>query len=468
MATRTVSICNGLTRGGFYLLFFLTPLLVSPWTYELFEFPKMLFVYILVIVIGSSFLVRMLTDGGYLHRIGELIYRNPLTRPIIFYLLVFVAATAFSIHPYTSIFGYYSRFHGGLLSLLCYLVLFYGYLASFRTDRRGVLITCYLLLASSLLVSVYGVLQHLGVDSAYWVQNSAERVFSTLGQPNWLAAWLLLILPIFWVCYLEVTSLGLSVLLLVLATLVFASFWFTYSLSGMLGLLVTVVAFALLLSRELVPSLKKVFVLFLCYLVVVVSSPGVFETRFKNAWESLTVAGRIWAAERPPRVKTGDTARIRRIVWRGALALWLSSPKNILLGSGPETFAYAFLPYRPVELNRTSEWDFLYNKAHNEYLDILCGTGSLGLVAYLLLIGRFLWWGTRKVRSEKLEASRLGATRGDLEATRYSILTTNRLLLSALLSGWVGLLITNFFGFSTVSTALLFWLYPAICFALSS
>ena len=48
--------------------------------------------------------------------------------------------------------------------------------------------------------------------------------------------------------------------------------------------------------------------------------------------------------------------------------------------------------------NLTSEWDFLYNKAHNEYLNYLATTGLFGLGSYLLFIGVFLVWFVSRVK----------------------------------------------------------------------
>jgi O-antigen ligase len=57
-----------------------------------------------------------------------------------------------------------------------------------------------------------------------------------------------------------------------------------------------------------------------------------------------------------------------------------------LFGTGVETFAYAYYFVRPQAHNLTSEWDYLYNKAHNEYLNYFATTGFIGLGTYLLVI----------------------------------------------------------------------------------
>jgi O-antigen ligase len=83
-----------------------------------------------------------------------------------------------------------------------------------------------------------------------------------------------------------------------------------------------------------------------------------------------------------------NSGKIRLIVWRGAIDVFKHNP---ILGSGVETFAYSYYKYRPIEHNQTSEWDYLYNKAHNEYLNYAATTGILGIGSYLFIIGLFFW-----------------------------------------------------------------------------
>ncbi len=104
-----------------------------------------------------------------------------------------------------------------------------------------------------------------------------------------------------------------------------------------------------------------------------------------------------------------------------------------------ETFAYSYYQDRPVEHNMLSEWDFLYNKAHNEFLNILATTGTVGFLSYLGIIGFFA------VHVLKgLTLQRQGET-----------------LVNALFAAYVSILVTNFFGFSVVIIGLYFFLIPA-------
>lgn len=93
----------------------------------------------------------------------------------------------------------------------------------------------------------------------------------------------------------------------------------------------------------------------------------------------------------------------------------------------------------------TTEWDYLYNKAHNEYLNYLATTGILGLGSYLLFIGAFVWWFFKWHQRKNIDSS-----------DAFDALTP------ALFAGWLSILVTNFFGFSVVIVQLFLFLFPAM------
>ncbi len=69
----------------------------------------------------------------------------------------------------------------------------------------------------------------------------------------------------------------------------------------------------------------------------------------------------------------------RDIFWPAALKAFTASP---LLGQGPHTFGIAYL------LHNSLPPDQFYGYAHNIYLDLLSGSGLLGLAAFLYLVYR--------------------------------------------------------------------------------
>ena len=106
----------------------------------------------------------------------------------------------------------------------------------------------------------------------------------------------------------------------------------------------------------------------------------------------------------------------------------------------------------------TTELDFLYNKAHNEYLNYLATTGIFGLGSYLLFIGAFAWWFIQW--HQRVNASARQRQNTDASDT-FDALTP------ALFAGWLSILVTNFFGFSVVIVQLFLFLFPAMIIALA-
>jgi tetratricopeptide (TPR) repeat protein len=127
---------------------------------------------------------------------------------------------------------------------------------------------------------------------------------------------------------------------------------------------------------------------------------------------------------------------IRSLVWQGAVELGRRRP---IFGYGPETFGYTYYNVRPAAHNLNSEWDFLYNKAHNEYLNFLANTGFDGLASYLNLLVSILYF--------------FKCTMCNVQSAIYK---------NALTVGFISILITNYFGFSVVIVAVYLFLFPAL------
>lgn len=411
---------------------FLTPLILNFSTRELFEFPKMIFIYSTSIL---SLSILFWTGG---RDFFKTVSKSFLAKPLLLLVAANAVSTLFSTDINTSISGYYTRFNGGLTSLLSFSILYFLAVKTLRRETIGQVLL--FLTVGSDLIGIYAVLQHLGLDKNFWVQDSQARAFSTLGQPNWLAAYLLMILPVTFSLMLGPAGRVKKLFFFLSSLIVFAGIWFTYSLSGFLGLGALALCTSGFFERKTLKKNSAIIGVFLSLcLLLAILQPGNFFARLKSAYQNLTGRLVVLASESAGGEPTRelDTSLIRTIVWQGAFNLFLSSPKIFLIGTGPETFAYSFLQFRPVFLNRTTEWDFLYNKAHNYYLDLLSGTGLLGSLAYLgIVVSVFRLYRKRQPKKD--------------------------LLNSALLSGWTTLLVTNFFGWPTVSTSLLFFLYPAM------
>ena len=430
---------------SFYLLFFLTPLFWTSFNFELFEYNKMILAYTITVVIVGAWILKSINEKRLT------IKRTPLDIPLLLFLGANILSTIFSIDVHTSVWGYYSRSNGGLLSIISYLLLFWAFVSNM--DKEKVLITLKFGLVSGFLISIWAIMEHFGVspsciilrgeiNASCWVQDVQARVFATLGQPNWLAAYLaMLIFPAIYF-YLTVTRFH-SLYYTLLLTL-YLAFTFTYSRGPTLGLIGGFFVYLFSIKFKLTKPLILVLASFLAINIL-----------FGSAVTNFRLVSLFAAPIRQPialptsgtQLENGGTesGAIRLIVWQGALDIFKAYP---IFGSGLETFAYSYYQFRPTSHNLTSEWDFLYNKAHNEYLNYLATTGLVGFGTYIFLIGSFLVWSIKySVYRENKSLH-----------TPYSILHT------AILASYVSYLIYNFFLFSVVIIAIFFFLFPAIAF----
>jgi len=410
------------------ILVFFVPIILLPFTSELFEFNKIILVYILTILIVGSWAAKTILQRKFIFR------RTILDIPLLFFLFSQIVSTIASFDGRTSLLGYYSRFNGGLSSSLCYGLLYWAWVSNINTKKT--IKALRFLLASAGLVSLYGILEHFGIDKDIWVQDVAARVFSTLGQPNWLAAWLVVLIPSTWALALKAKNIKAKKFWLWngASFIFFLTILFTKSRSGLLGLVVAGVVFwGLTYSKKrLKPFLALASVIILTALSVGTPwSPSLIKVISRQAIPQYSLTGGT-------ALEGGGTesGTIRQIVWKGALNVWRHYP---VIGTGVETFAYSFYNYRPIEHNLVSEWDFLYNKAHNEYLNIMANTGTLGIAAYLAVVFSSI----------------------------LLMLRSKSELNVAFLAGYASLLATNFFGFSVVPTSLLFFLFPAFAVSLA-
>lgn len=429
-------------RVGFYLLFGLVPLLLTPWNYELFEYNKMMAVYAITVVIAAAWLTKSIAEKKFT------ISRTPLDIPILLFLASQFLSSLFSIDPHVSWFGYYSRFNGGMWSVVSYIVLFYA----FVTHVKQAVPFFVAGLSTAVVVALYGVAERLGIDKHLWVQDVQNRVFSTLGQPNWLAAYLVALAPLSMAFATKARTPkpeARNVVWMGVSVLFFAVLLFTKSRSGLLAFAVADILFWLLqgpkqiqrATLKLGGALHLVFALIVFFNGTGVESVDRFVTLRGVRTQLVHTNAPAPAVETVtgPVLETGGTESgvIRKYVWEGAITAWRATTKTMLVGTGTETFAFAFFKSRPVAHNLTSEWDFLYNKAHNEYLNYLATTGVFGLGSYLLFIGAVLLLFFRSKKDS---------------------------IAHAVFAGWASILVTNFFGFSVVVTQVLLFLFPAFLF----
>ena len=475
----------------YYLLFFVTPLLFIPTTSELFEFNKIIFIYIITSLVVFLWLVRMILTKKIIFK------KTTLDLPIILFLISQALAVVFSIDRHVSLFGYYGRFNGGFVSIICYVILYYGMV----WNSVNILKILKSSIWSSIVVMAYGLPGKLGHDltcffvsvgkifnNSCWsretnIFNPADRTFSTLGQPNWLGAYLAVnfFIGIYYLYkrsnisppvgeknYLSKIKNNFLPSLYLFVN--FSFILFSRSRSALMavgiGLVLLVSYYFFFINKEF----KKVVITLLIIIIipVLLFKTGIekvdkiisFPTSFFQSPKSLP-ASKIKLSTPPSEIT--ESLDIRKIVWKGAINLGLKYP---LFGTGVETFAYSYNFVRPVKHNLTTEWDFIYNKAHNEFLNYFATTGFIGLGTYMLLIFGFIFLVINQFFNKKILSYDNLIKNKKLNSKADFDIYNKRFLTLCLSIGYLTLLITNFFGFSTTTINLFFYLIPGIVIAL--
>jgi len=364
-------------------------------------------------IYASTILITGLHVLNIINKKQVLFKPHPVILPLLLFLFSQILSTLFSLDHFTSFYGYYGRFNGGLLSTVCFVLLFLIY-NTYRTNQTNAKIIN-ISIISGLLVSLYAIAQHFGIDKSIWQQDVQARVFSTLGQPNWLAAYMCILIPLS-------IHMGIRKPIYFISTILFAlSLLFTKSQSGIIASAISIAIITLYNLKN-----KKIYILNLVFLFLLFLIPNPIYDKF---FPAKSTDQPILKPETGEVLNITGSDDIRKIVWSGAVELTKRYP---IFGTGPETFAQTYYWVRPREHNDTSEWNFLYNKAHNEYLNLSANTGLFGLLTYFAII-----------------------------ITSIFIFIKSRSW--ALLSSFSTIIITNFFGFSISVVSLYFFFLVLLC-----
>jgi len=348
-------------------------------------------------------------------------------------LFIFLSISLFaSVDISKSWFGSYDR-QEGLISWLFYGLWAFLLILHLNGDHKLIKINNFLKAASisGLLVSIYAVLQIFAYDFISWSEPASVtgRAVSSFGQPNYLACWLVLILP-FSAYLVYITKHKISRLLWSLVFLTeLAALFSTGSRSVFLVFLGVSIVFSLwFLWQKNILSRRN-------FLLIAVTS-GIILISFLSflAFSNKTRFNEF------KNVKTGSAA-FRMELWRGAWQSYLQKP---WLGYGLENQSEAYVSRYKIDWALYARPNTYSDRAHNLILDILLTSGLLGVLVFIY----FIYW----VYTNLFKA---------LKNEKYSNLAAF-LILSLLIY-----LISLLFNFSVTVTNIYFWLIVALSFSLS-
>jgi len=296
---------------------------------------------------------------------------SPVNKYIVLYAFIYIVATFTSVNVMGSL-------KGGLLTVL--FVLFAVILQSAVQSKKQFDLLFYLMVAAGTVVSLYGLMQYVfgAAGAENWVDEemfgSVTRVYSTLENPNVLAEYLLIVIPMAFAGILA----GKGKLKKVIFALCFAvmalCMILTFSRGGWLGLLVAAAVFLIMLDRRFI--LLGIVGLIAMYFVL----PDSILNRFLSIGD------------------LGDSSTSYRVaIWMGTIAMlkdyWLCG-----IGPGVDGFnkIYPIYSYNAATAQHS----------HNLFLQITCDAGICGIVIFLAILFKYFRTAASAVSRETDKKSR--------------------------------------------------------------
>lgn len=427
-------ILDMLIEFTYLAVIFLVPLYFASFfpTYNIFEFNKFILWQILLWLLLAGTAVKLIfypvRSAWPLGRFFKKYWFVP-TLFVAGYGLTLLS----SVNPALSFFGSIER-QAGFQHYLFYFLWFI--LVSFNLLSSGNVKKIYRIIIAAVLsgsiASIYGILQILNIDFFTWPYPPflTHRVLSSQGQPNFLASWLLLILPLtvylisisrqFWSRFLWSMMLAAQIL----------CFIFTGSRGGLLAAIFMMVIFAAVYLFH-----KRKFSRRNLYLILF--AVGVMAIIFWG-FNKLS-GGRI--SELMDFDYGSSGARVA--FYQSASSAILQRP---LLGYGLENAGEVLFGYYRPDWGVYGDVGQLPDRAHNLILDILLTGGILGL-----LLSIILWYFFFR-----------------LVIDNFQFKNKPDSLSLALGLGVAAYLFSLLFSFSIISGEIYFWLFLAVLIAINA
>ncbi len=348
----------------------------------------------------------------------------------------------FSINQTQSFFGSYNR-QAGYLSFLFYFLWFvlvtFNILVIDKPDDKEesnsslenkinrILLTATF---SGFLVAVYGILQIVGIDFLVWPEDPllTRRALSTLGQPNFLASWLLLVIPLsaYFIFKYKQKLLKFFFSLIFLAQLV--CLFFTSSRGGLVALVLTIFLYIFyLIFFVRLKTAKKIGISIGFLSLIAISLLGL----------NFFLPGRVSGLFN---MSIGSQAA-RINFFQAATDAIIKKP---FFGYGLENGGEVFIRYYQSDWGVFGDVSSSTDKAHNLILDIILTTGYWGLICFSLLYYFFFRLAYENIINKKMRAQSL-----------------------VLALGGAAYLLSLMFSFPIVSGEIYFWLFLGLLIAIN-
>lgn len=400
----------------FFVSIILAAIAVAPLQGVAFTLPKVL-LYSFAATVGTLWLI--LRDDL---KACDVLRTHWFGRFFLLFIIVSVLSLGWSVMPVVSLLGSAPRFSGLLFTMVCMALAVCT--MNLSQHPRGLRTTVQALIIANALVVTYGLLQLGGADpfDMYWDKEAfLGRIFSSVGQPNSLGAYLVLTLPFVLFRALENAPNRRRYGVLFACNIVVLLG--TASRAALAGLLVSGIAFVnlapTLIQSQISAMAKPHKVIAAAMLLVLIFFGG---ASFAKRFSLITEQGRSWGT--------------RQIVWFDAIDMIRDRP----VGYGFESMGTVYPRYMSPQLHYTESLTATVDRAHNMPIDLLLTVGPLGLLCFYAFLMSLLF------AAYKFRRQRAGIFAGALGLLGYSV--------------------TMMVGFETIMTQATFWMIAGLVMGL--
>jgi len=324
----------------FYVVLSILPVIFFPKVFNSYELPKLIFLGISILMLGTVVLFREVSIKNLRIRL------NKIDTLVIIFLVILFASDIFGVSVKNSFLGSSYRLQG----FLTYLIFGYGYMIVRILSSQGKVkiynvLFVQLALLSILLIAQYLLVSTLG-ESISLFQN---RYHGTFGNPNFAGGYMAMLFAyilfakgnthkVYWFKPLVILLCGIAIIL-------------TDSRSAILAVVISTVLYYFNIINKIQGWVRIAFVIAIC----AISFSFIFLTIDQSLLE-----------------KRSSEWENRSIIWKEGMQLFSKRP---ILGYGQENVQIIF----PANLH------FSVDNMHNIFLEYALSSGIVGLVLFVIL-----------------------------------------------------------------------------------
>lgn len=433
---------------------FLIPLFTLPFTANVLDFPKQL----LLLALASAGFVFWFWSGISERKFE--INLSPLNFLILGLLAAVFVSSVFSLYRYGSIWGWPLPVAESFAAMMGFGLLYFLIVNNFKKAELPWLIAIFGV--SATIAAVYGVLQSFGIYLTPFLSYAKDNpVFNTVGSTGgflmFLAAVLAMILPLAFAAQKKLAiPMKICAVILFGALLLFNGALTAYlpSKAGAAGYDFVLAPWIILAAGALSAVIFAVsnqqfsernrvmknvsFAMFFCAVLLIAFNTFAKPIVLQISENSNNFFNR----------QIGTEIILRHTISAEiAVETLKQSPREFFIGSGPGTFSYNYVKFKPRQIAQDElGWNLTFFAGSSEIVNRAATTGALGLLLFLAIILAWTIEGFRALTREEEEP----------------------LLPLAVFSGWLAIAVAAFFYPFNFVLASVFWFLLAATIAISS